>query len=461
MILYLLKIILASSFFIFLYKLLLEGDSQHKAKRFYLMFTMILSLVIPFITLPYGNVKPIANYIESVPITNTPWIQTSEVVAEKTFDFWPILHLLYASVTCVLLFRFGRNLFRISHFIRRNPRVRYGNNYLVFVPEDTLPHSFFKYIFISKEDFKLSEILKHEQAHIQQKHSYDILLVEILKALLWINPAFYFYRKALLLNHEFLADEAVLETTVISDYQTLIFQFAQRKHSVTLPNNFNYSITKKRLIMMTKEKNPLKSTLKVLLAALLICPITYFLSEKVSAQTINKVTTTPKQDSKATNISTLQKGKGLSEKEMKEYENMVASTESKRSKGNYKNLFSPTEEARLRELYLSMTMEQQNKQKVHFYLAVPPLEMIKLTEAQYQTWKNDKSFYLTLDGKYLKNEDLGKYKISEIAYNSILNVRTNHTDHQRFKHKVLLYTYVNNTQDKDYTPNKFYLVVEK
>jgi beta-lactamase regulating signal transducer with metallopeptidase domain len=91
------------------------------------------------------------------------------------------------------------------------------------------------------------------------KHSLDILLIETLKVLFWFNPIFIFYKKAIQLNHEFLADEKVVKShNDVPFYQNLLISKANANPTYYLASNLNYSVTKKRLIMMTKP-HPHKS----------------------------------------------------------------------------------------------------------------------------------------------------------------------------------------------------------
>ena len=125
-----------------------------------------------------------------------------------------------------------------------------------------IPYSFFNHIFINKKEFQSNkiqeEILSHELVHVHQKHSLDIIFIELLKALFWFNPIIYAYKKAIQLNHEFLADEHVINKHKnISFYQTLLLE-NQAITTSNLASNLNYLTTKKRIIMMTKttsEKN--------------------------------------------------------------------------------------------------------------------------------------------------------------------------------------------------------------
>src|SRR5690606_28882516 len=144
------------------------------------------------------------------------------------------------------------------------------------------------YIFINEEEYKASAIetrlISHELAHVHQKHTYDILLVELFFIFVWFNPIILFYKKAMQLNHEFLADEAVLNIyKSVADYQTLLLSKIGLINKIPLTNSFNYLITKKRLIMMTKQVNKTRTLFKKIALLPLLSLLIFFFSTKVVA----------------------------------------------------------------------------------------------------------------------------------------------------------------------------------
>ncbi|MDP4285780.1 MAG: M56 family metallopeptidase [Bacteroidota bacterium] len=128
---------------------------------------------------------------------------------------------------------------------------------IVLIEKETLPYTFFKYIFVNRSEYENGKIEKeviiHEQVHCLQYHSADILIVELVKIILWFNPLLWLFRKGIQLNHEFLADDKVLSTHDLHDYQNTLLNLVFRNHSTYLASNLNYSLTKKRLIMMNKK----------------------------------------------------------------------------------------------------------------------------------------------------------------------------------------------------------------
>jgi hypothetical protein len=159
--------------------------------------------------------------------------------------------------------------------------INNGKTHIVLIENKTLPYSFFKYIFVNRSDYENGKIEKeliiHEQTHCLQYHSVDILIIELVKIVLWFNPILWLFRKAIQLNHEFLADNYVLSTNNLSDYQNTLINLVFRNNSTYLASNFNYSLTKKRLIMMTKNKSK-NIAFKFAMVPILAALILYFIS---------------------------------------------------------------------------------------------------------------------------------------------------------------------------------------
>ena len=117
--------------------------------------------------------------------------------------------------------------------------------------------------FINKDDYETKNIEKelftHELTHVTQKHTLDVIILELVQVIFWINPLFIILKKAIQLNHEFLADETVINKHKnTSQYQHLLLNKAAWKNEYYLASNLNYSLTKKRLKMMTTQSSQSK-----------------------------------------------------------------------------------------------------------------------------------------------------------------------------------------------------------
>ncbi|MGX7687285.1 M56 family metallopeptidase [Flectobacillus roseus] len=135
-----------------------------------------------------------------------------------------------------------------------NEKLVHQNAHLVLIEEKIAPFSFWNYIFLNKSIYQTkgieSDILLHELTHVKQKHTWDILFVELFLIVFWWNPILYLYKKSIQLNHEFLADREVLAHSQVPTYQQLLLQNATG-NALYLTSSSTFSITKKRFLMMT------------------------------------------------------------------------------------------------------------------------------------------------------------------------------------------------------------------
>ena len=279
------------------YYLFLEKEKIHVFNRFYLLFSLVFSMVLPFITIEVIQKIP----QPAVNPGNIQILQGSAVLLEETNYLAIGLWSLYAVVTLVLAIRFLSNINTISTKMKSNTSIDYKNAKLVLVPEKTLPHTFLNTIFINETEYNNREIeaelYTHELTHVTQKHTLDILFIELLKTVFWFNPIFIFYKKAIQLNHEFLADEkVVISYNNVPFYQSLLLSKANENRPFYLASNLNYLITKKRLLMMTKTTSKTEALLKKALLMPIIATLLFLLCTKVVAQETNvKKETTPKK----------------------------------------------------------------------------------------------------------------------------------------------------------------------
>jgi bla regulator protein blaR1 len=227
--------------------------------RFYLVFSLFFSIITSLIVIPVKSDYALNANIDKFTTTTGYFIKGNTII-ENTyalFTFQNILFSFYVVITSILLIRFALNIFRLLNKIKKNKKVFYQKTSLVLTRERSLPYSFFKYVFVNRSDYENGkiekELLMHEEAHGLQYHSIDIIIIELINVFLWFNPAIWLIKKAILLNHEFLADSTVLSTVELADYQYTLLNLVLRNNSTCLASNFNYSLTKKRLIMMNKE----------------------------------------------------------------------------------------------------------------------------------------------------------------------------------------------------------------
>lgn len=440
MITYIIKIVLCSAVFIFTYKLLLEKEKMHSFNRGYLLLSMLLSLVIPLLTFHYATPTLPISGDEMLP---TNFIKENDIVQEvstieKTDYTLLVLPILYGLISTFFLLRFIINLNKILAKTRNSKKIPFNNSQIVLTNEALSPHSFLNYLFVNNQEYISGgiekEILFHEYAHIQQRHSYDILLIEILQIVCWFNPFLLMYKKAIQLNHEFLADEAVINTYPnVASYQYLLIEKASKSNTYNLSSSFNYLITKQRLIMMTKSKSPQKALFKQL-AIIPVLAITVFVfSTKSFAQ--------EKSNSiqKAKEIVVPATQDGVSQALLDEYEQIVNSKKNK--KGIPSALkFTELDRKRLETIYLSMSKAQQTKQRVTFVPSLPPFPKSVPTQEQIEAWKNDKIYGVWIDDKRVSNAVLNQYKNTDFAHEFVSKLEKNAINYGKHYYQINLMT---------------------
>jgi bla regulator protein blaR1 len=192
---YIFKTILCSAILILFYYLILEREKIYRFNRFYLLSSLVVVFIIPLITIktrhPADAIPELVyQQIRSFQGTISPQILPSADINT------PVNYVLiiYFAVILFLSSRFLINIYILFKKIRNNGFVPYNGAKLVLTADKHVPHS------------------SHELAHISQRHSLDILFIELITIVAWINPLLYLYRKSIQLNHEFLADEFVVKT---------------------------------------------------------------------------------------------------------------------------------------------------------------------------------------------------------------------------------------------------------
>lgn len=194
-------------------------------------------------------------------------------------------------VTLILLIRFVMNMIQIRRQIAKHGVQKSGNYSLVFIADNEVSFSFFNYIFPAQSDYANGamdrDIFLHETVHAKEKHSIDILFIELCKIFLWFNPFVFLYKRAFQLNHEFIADDVVISNNKdVFNYQSLLLSKITQVPVSQLVSSSNYSITKKRFIMMTKKTNQVKSFFLKLGIIPIVVVIIFGFSKKVVAKKI-------------------------------------------------------------------------------------------------------------------------------------------------------------------------------
>ncbi|MEO0058977.1 MAG: hypothetical protein RLZZ312_624 [Bacteroidota bacterium] len=287
MIIYLIKsTCLLVAFYLF-YVLVLQKETMFKFNRYYLLFAVGLSFVIPLLSIPVSTTHLPTAILDTIVFQKAP---NMSFASGFQFDTRQFFCLVYVVGFIYFGIRFVSNLLKITKTIANNEVVKKKNTNFVLVEDQVVPHTFLNFIFVHKDDFLQNiipaAIIVHEKTHANQLHSIDVLLVELLKIIFWFNPLIFFYKNAIQLNHEFLADQnALTYQDTISTYQKILLEFVNQNSLYALASNFNFSITKKRFIMMTRKSNPTSELIKKLLIVPLFFIAVAVFSNQSFAQT--------------------------------------------------------------------------------------------------------------------------------------------------------------------------------
>ncbi len=298
MLIYILKMIACSAIFYGLYALLFRNEKMLVFNRFYLLAALVISFVIPVITFTV-YVSDNAGYVAMRPIKEPDsWIN----------DVMIVLTAISMAGSVFLLLRFIKNLLSLKdRFNKKQEILNFKGARIILLKEPVLPHSFLNTIFLNSDQYHGAhiekEVLEHELTHVKQKHSWDILFVELLHIFCWFNPFIYLYKRSVKINHELLADAAVVKQLGdVRSYQVVLLQRATAQSSLALASSFNFSTIKKRMTMLHKKSNPAITGLKAMLCLPLLVLLVFIFSERVYAQV-------PPPPPKPPQLKTTSKGK--------------------------------------------------------------------------------------------------------------------------------------------------------
>ncbi len=298
------------------YRFLLQNEKMHLFNRFFLLFALVFGLSAPLISIEIQPEKTIAGInvqqieravtmpVESVsnsigtvitPEPESPVIAetapVSPVKQKITVSTWNIVMAIYGLVTLFFLIRFISGLLEIRRKINSGSHKKTEESIFVLLDEPITPQSFFWFVFLEKRRFESGEIepeiFNHELTHVRQLHSFDVMLVEILKIFFWFNPFIYLCKRAIQLNHEFLADESVLvKSSSVSEYQNMLIRNCTGNGNLSVTSSINYSLTKKRLLMMMKPYSLTRTGSKKLVLIPLIAALTLTFCTKEKEPTV-------------------------------------------------------------------------------------------------------------------------------------------------------------------------------
>lgn len=246
------------------YLLWLRSENLPTQKRFFLLGAMVAGPLLPFLpgielTTAAPSVSTIGAYVaqlETITVIGYGPATETEVSTSFAWLFW-----LWLAGSVFSLFRLFGGWYQLYQLIRGGASNVQNSGYtLISIPAGGSPFSYANYLFWPQDldiaDPKWAAVKAHEEAHIRQGHTFDLLLIDLLTVFFWWNPLPYLYRQSLRLQHEYLADAAAtqLQKSNVRDYAQLLLQH-QLVGWVPRPGHaFHHSYLKNRIIMLTQPK---------------------------------------------------------------------------------------------------------------------------------------------------------------------------------------------------------------
>ena len=284
-ILYFIKVIIGSAFLYGFYKLFMEKETHYVFNRFYLLSSLGLSLIIPFIQIPIYHVEQIKTFRD--------FLQTIQIVGEGEVgnpggSIGTIVLILYLLGVILLLTRFIWGSIQLQKIIKNGKNYTKNGYYFKIINQEIAPFSFWDTIYVDeqyKDANELETILWHESIHIKQRHTFDVLIFVTATIFFWFNPFYHLCKKSIKEQHEFIVDGIVQKNkTEIKTYLALLYNTVGIQFNIT--NNFNKSLIIKRMKKMAQNPSKSATQYKLLLIIPIILGLVVMFSIQSNAKTI-------------------------------------------------------------------------------------------------------------------------------------------------------------------------------
>ncbi len=301
-----------------LYEIFMKKETFFNFNRFYLISIVVFSLLLPFISFDFnkGKIAAVDDSIEEFNEFRMTYYNTMETWESKAFSNsipeeipvvfnkpaevpidWiaiaiKVLLVIYIIGVLICLSKLLWTLRRLKRMVLNYPKTKINGITVVKMPNPSASFSFLGYAFIYEkkmETFEIDQIVAHEKVHIEQRHSFDLIFVQLIATVLWFNPLIWRLIKSLKTTHEYIVDQKIINTGYsLVAYQTLLLSELVSNNSYGLVHNFNLSFIKKRIIMMTNNKSGFTGKVKValiIICALVLSLLAFQVNSKVTQDT--------------------------------------------------------------------------------------------------------------------------------------------------------------------------------
>ncbi|MBV8388763.1 MAG: M56 family metallopeptidase, partial [Mucilaginibacter sp.] len=294
--LFLFKVNIALVLFCAGYYLVLRHLTFYTLNRIYLVAAIIFSTIYPKINLSdfVQRHQQLAKPVQTV-ILN--WEAPAKNLLYQP-NYWQWVEVIFWAGVILFAARMVMQLLSLLRLYRRSQPGQIDEHNVRLLKDDVGPFSFWRSVYVNPTKLspaELKNVLQHEQVHVSQWHTLDLLLAELSTIFYWFNPGVWLMKKAVRENLEFITDRKILQKGADSkEYQYSLVSVSLAAMPNTIVNHFNISTIKKRIIMMNaKRSSGYKLTRYVfLIPAVVVLLLTFSLSKAEVAIYINKTVTT-------------------------------------------------------------------------------------------------------------------------------------------------------------------------
>lgn len=299
---YLLKVTCISGLLFLYYHIALRNKQFHFYNRFYILITVVISAVLPFLQLQWFTLfSSSAQTIHLFNILNGK--SEDEVIVSNNpgFSMQQITLYVLAAASFIMLLVSIMRIIKIYKLKRKYAVQRSAAFDFINTDIASAPFSFLRNIFwrkdISLQEETGKQILQHEITHVQQKHSWDKLFMQFVLCFYWLNPFYHLLKNELYLIHEFIADEKAVKHSDADAFAKMLLTTQFGRFNFLPAQPIFYSSIKRRLIMLTTSKKPqfnyLRRIMALPLTAVLVCLFAFSVKKNDTLSSQKKMTAKP------------------------------------------------------------------------------------------------------------------------------------------------------------------------
>ena len=318
--LYLLKSSGLIALFYFAYYFMLRKETFFTSNRWFLLLGLFTAVLLPLVVLT----KII--WVEPTPV-NYDWssLPINTIADEDHTEEYIYLGLavIYCIGTLYLLTKFGFDFYSLQKVLRGKTVKRQAYFKFIDIQDNLAPFSFFNTIVYNSSLYSTTElenILEHEKVHSEQNHTVDVLISRLFCIVFWFNPFIWFYKKAIVQNLEYIADDEA--TKKISDkkaYQFTLLKITTHENCVAITNHFYQSLIKKRIVMLNKNQSKKSNSWKyTLILPVLVAFVSLFQIETIAQEKKSEQIITEPSKTNENSVDVYKINKNTTDEELKE-----------------------------------------------------------------------------------------------------------------------------------------------